>query len=151
MRFANPQTGYTESRSWAGVCLCAFFFGGLYCLYAGLWAAALVWAVIAIALYAALGPAATVLMLFMAVIYAAVAPSLVRASYLRKGWVELPDDSPDTGPDIFVKCPFCAETIRSEAIKCKHCGSELPQVTPATPATPVTPATPGAGDFYGGL
>ncbi|MGE0350968.1 hypothetical protein [Hydrogenophaga sp.] len=28
----------------------------------------------------------------------------------------------------FRKCPFCAESVRKEAIKCKHCGSELPAV-----------------------
>ena len=25
----------------------------------------------------------------------------------------------------YVKCPFCAEPVRSEAIKCKHCASDL--------------------------
>ncbi len=25
----------------------------------------------------------------------------------------------------FKKCPFCAESVRKEAIKCKHCGSDF--------------------------
>lgn len=25
----------------------------------------------------------------------------------------------------FVRCPFCAEAVRKQAIKCKHCASEL--------------------------
>ena len=25
----------------------------------------------------------------------------------------------------FRKCPFCAESVRKEAVKCKHCGSDL--------------------------
>jgi hypothetical protein len=26
----------------------------------------------------------------------------------------------------YKKCPFCAESVRCEALKCKHCHSELP-------------------------
>ena len=25
------------------------------------------------------------------------------------------------------RCPFCAESVKLEAMKCKHCGSELPK------------------------
>jgi hypothetical protein len=28
------------------------------------------------------------------------------------------------------KCPFCAESVRKEAVKCKHCGSEIQPLPP---------------------
>lgn len=35
----------------------------------------------------------------------------------------------------YVKCPKCAELVSAEAIKCKHCGSDLVPIKPNEPDT----------------
>lgn len=53
---------------------------------------------------------------------------------VSKGAQELAVERGDYG--IYRKCPACADVVRKEAIKCKHCGSALEPV-PTPPASPV--------------
>jgi hypothetical protein len=65
-------------------------------------------------------------------------------------WPGLPQDKNASNKAASIlgdkkKCPFCAELIQREAIKCRYCGSDLPvQPAPVAQPPPVVqpPATP---------
>ena len=137
MQFKNPVNGHIETRGAPG--LWAFLFGGFYFLVGGHWTHFVVWLFVAIGtigIHPGLGFFA---ILLMALIYASLAGSIVRNAYLRRGWIEIGDSDATTSiasgvaQQDYRRCPYCAEEIRIEAIKCKHCGSDVDPV-PRPPA-----------------
>lgn len=126
MKFKNPENNFIESRTLPA--LWALLFGGLYFVVCGAWGHVVVWVIVAIMIGSLMGPMAVPFWIILNVVYAVMAPSVVKQQYLRRGWIEVDhaegDNSTSTTPKLR-KCPFCAEEIKVEAVKCKHCGSEV--------------------------
>jgi hypothetical protein len=126
MEFKNPANGHTEEKSapW----LWTLLFGGIYLVLNGAWAPALIWFLIGCLLYGAMGAPATLLMFVVGIIYSALATSIIRNVYLRKGWIEVDDDSGSPAASSSMKkCPACAELIKAEATICRYCDRTQPE------------------------
>ncbi|WP_232790567.1 zinc ribbon domain-containing protein [Pseudomonas fluorescens] len=124
-KFRNPANGHTESvggMSWLAV----IFFGAFYLAYKELWGHFFIWLLLVGGVTVLTGgPGLLVVSPVVSLGYAICINGILTNSYLRKGWVEASGDSAGAQTSDLRNCPFCAETIKKSAVKCKHCGRDI--------------------------
>lgn len=150
--FQNPANNHVEvvgtGSSWG-----AFFLGWVYLAFKGLWGHFLVWLLV-VSMPIALVDAYTLIFTIplLSIFYGMAIQGILSTRYLRRGWREVGDsvgnvDEVRTPPTVAPStsnaasqqpadaetknCPYCAETIKAAAIRCKHCQADLSASTSA--------------------
>jgi len=155
--FQNPANNHEETVS-ASASMGAFFLGWIYLAFKGLWGHFFIW-LLAVGIPAALVDRYTFILTIplLSIFYGLAIQGILSTRYLRRGWREIGRDEEAIGPstaqaaplvapisttvepaqlaDSETKtCPYCAETIKTAAIRCKHCRADL-AVSSGEPAT----------------
>lgn len=148
--FQNPANNHEETVSTAAS-MGAFFLGWIYLAFKGLWGHFLIWFLV-VGIPAVVVDRYTFILTIplLSIFYGLAIQGILSTRYLRRGWREIGNDeetrnantakaAPTVAPistsaepaqlaDSETKaCPYCAETIKAAAIRCKHCQADLTQ------------------------
>lgn len=129
--FRNPANGHTETVSIESAYF-VFYFGPFYLAYRGLWAHFFIWVILVGGVAGVTGgPGLLIALPIVIIAYCFAIKGILAKSYLRRGWEEVQTTAAGTAGHSVVavnglrECPYCAEMIKVQAIKCKHFSSEL--------------------------